>query len=123
MNESVWWEPRREDERTFAYLGRVLQELGADTLAEKALAAHYDDFDCPVEIDDGMNIHRLVRDLDQWRRKTSRERRIKAHQVIDAAKAGEFDSTKEESDRYAASARGQADMRAIFGNGGGKSQG
>lgn len=109
-----WWEPRRDGERTFAYLSRVLEELGAKRLAVKALKAHYDDFECPPEIDDGFNIHRLVNDLEQWRRRATREQRRRAEQVISAAVVGEFDSTKEESDRYAASARGQADLRALF---------
>lgn len=111
---SNWWEPRREGERTFAYLARVLDELGAEHLAVKARAAHYDDFECPAEIDDGMNIQRLVRDLDSWRTRATKEQRLRAGVVIDAAKAGEFDCTKEESDRYAASARGQADMKALM---------
>lgn len=109
-----WWGPRRKGERTFDYLCRVLSHLGAHRLAEKARKAHYDDFECPPEVDDGMNIHRLVADLEQWRRRATRKQRLRAGQIIEAAKEGEFDSTKEESDRYAASARGQADMKQLL---------
>jgi hypothetical protein len=113
MTEPRWWEPRRKGERTFAYLARVLDEIGADRLAAKAREAHYDDFECPAEIDDGMNIHRLVADLDDWRRSVTRHQRLQAGALIAAAKEGEFDSTKAESDRYATSARGQADLAAF----------
>lgn len=114
MAGQKWWELRRNGERTFAYLARVLEELGADRLAAKARLAHYDDFECPVEVDDGLNMLRLVNDLDQWRRRSTRQQRLRAGEIIEAVKEGEFDSTKEESDRYAASARGQADMKALL---------
>lgn len=109
-SKHYWWEPRQKGERTFAYLGRVLDQLGALTLAENARNAHYDDFECPPEIDDGMNMQRLVADLERW---GGRAQRRRAAVVIAAVKVGEFDATKEESDRYAASARGQADLRAL----------
>lgn len=108
-----WWQPRRSGQRTFEYLERVLNQLGAYELAKNAAAAHYDDFECPPELDDGMNIHRLIADLEAWSRKTNRANRLMARIVIEHAKAGEFDSTKEESDRYVASARGQADLAAL----------
>jgi hypothetical protein len=113
-DDECWWEPRRPGERTFAYLARVLDELGADQLAANARAAHYDDFECPEEIDDGLNMHRLIRDLDSWARGTNRAARFRTRVMIAAVKAGEFDSTKEESDRYAASARGQRDMVGLL---------
>lgn len=108
-----WWEPRRDGEMTTVFLGRVLDELGLATLARRAREGHFDDYFCPPGIDDGMNIHRLIAELQRcWRQQ--REKRERIDVLIDAAKRGEFDGTKEESDRWAASKEGQAVFRSLL---------
>jgi hypothetical protein len=58
------WERRRAGELTTEYLGRVLDEhCGLPEMAKRARRGHFDDFFCPPEVDDGMNIHRLVGEL------------------------------------------------------------
>lgn len=109
-----WWEPRRGYESTAVYLARVLAELGADHLADKARLCHFDDYFCPDSIDDGANIHRLVSEVDEWARSVSRDQRGRAQVVVAAAKRGEFDGTREESERWAASADGQAVFRDLI---------
>jgi hypothetical protein len=110
-----WWQPRRDGEPTADYLGRVLDDLGHPNMADRARRAHFDDFFCPPEIDDGANIHRLVFEVTDWARSASREQRHRAVAVIDAAKDGEFDGTWEEADRWAASADGRAAFRELLG--------
>lgn len=109
----LWWEGRRKDEPTADYLSRVLDELGAPDLAANALAYHYDDFFCPEEIDDGANIHRLVRDVADWAANNGGPDR--ARTLIEAAKYGEFDGTEAESRAWGQSAEGQALMRDLLG--------
>jgi len=111
-----WWPARRDDEATADYLARVLDELGAGELAVQARACHFDDFRCPPDVDDGMNIHRLVHGVRVWaggQDETSVRRR--AMSVIDAAVAGEFDSTAEESRAWAESPEGQTTFRELMG--------
>lgn len=104
-----FWEPRRENELTPDYLGRVLDEIGLSGMARDARAARYDDFFEPAESADGLGLLRLVRDL---RREAKREpERIAA--VENAVRRGEFDATRAESDRWAASKEGQATMRML----------
>lgn len=110
-----WWETRRGNEPTNDYLSRVLDELGAPEIAANALAYHYDDFFCPDEIDDGANIHRLVRDVDNWSRRATQNQRDQALQLIEAAKNGEFDGTREEAAAWGRSADGQATYRDLLG--------
>ena len=101
-----WWEGRRENEQTPDYLGRVLDEAGLPELARNARAAHYDDFHAPAEVADGLEIIRLVRDL----RRAARAEPEKADRIAvieNATRRGEFDATKAESDRWAASKDGQ----------------
>jgi hypothetical protein len=79
-------------------------------MALRARLCHFDDYFCPSEIADGLEIVRLVRELNErannTRTHTPQRRRIVA--VINAVKQGEFDGTKEESERWAASKDGQA---------------
>ena len=111
--DEQWWEPRRDGEPTAQYLARVLEELGATDVAANARALHYDDFLCPVEVDDGFNIHRLIRDVTQWANTHNQPRRARI--VTAAAVVGEFDSTAAESAAWAQSPEGQelfAELRA-----------
>jgi hypothetical protein len=110
-----WWQPRRDGEPTADYLARVLDELGHPDMARRALLAHFDDYFCPDGVDDGANIDRLVAELDSWARSATRDQRHRARAVIEAAKTGEFDGTKAESEQWAASPDGQAAFRAVLG--------
>lgn len=110
-----WWEARREGEPTADYLARVLAELGLPKLAAKASLKHYDDYFCPPEVDDGMNIHHLVADLQNalpGMHPVGRRERTK--QVIEAAKNGTFDGTKEEARAWEESAEGKAAMAELL---------
>jgi hypothetical protein len=103
-----WWEPRRLDEPVTAeFLGRVLDELGTADLAHRARLGHFDDYFAPAEVADGFELIRLVRELQGWGRGTNRVARLRARVVIDAVKRGEFDGTREEAQRWAASLDGQ----------------
>jgi hypothetical protein len=107
------WESRRKGELTSEYLGRVLENfLGFREMAVRARQAHFDDYFCPPEVDDGMNINRLVNELLEKSKTISKNspqyRRIMI--VRELAIQGEFDGTKEESDRWAASKEGQEAM-------------
>jgi hypothetical protein len=104
------WEERRPHELTSEYLGRVLEDyLGLSEMAARARRGHFDDYFCPPEVDDGMNIHRLVNELygktQVINRGSPQYKRIM--EVREAAINGEFDGTKEESDRWAQSKEGQ----------------
>lgn len=104
----VGWERRRQHEPTADYLGRVLDDyLGLDELAGRARMAHFDDFFAPREIADGAELLRLVGELERAKTKLGPDRRRRVDEVIDAVKTGEFDGTREESDRWAASKDGQ----------------
>ena len=84
----------------------MLDEAGLPDLACNARAAHYDDFHAPAEVADGLEILRLVRDL----RRAARAEPGKADRIAvieNATRRGEFDATKAESDRWAASKDGQ----------------
>jgi len=113
----MWWETRREGERTSDYLARVLGELGPPfaQLANNAEARHYDDFFCPPEVDDGMNINRLVADLlAVTQAQNDPALRKRATAVGRAAKDGEFDGTREESREWALSPQGQAAFQLLL---------
>jgi hypothetical protein len=114
-NPQNWWEPRRDGEATADYLARVLAELGAADLAERARAFHFDDYRCPPEVDGHNNIQRLVGHVDRWSRSSTPERRERARVVIAAAMEGEFDATRAESDAWAASPEGQATLAELLG--------
>lgn len=107
-----WWEPRRPRELTPDYLGRVLDEAGLPEMAERARLGHFDDYNAPREVADGAELIRLVAEL----RIIGRARPELADRlavVENAARRGEFDATKEESDRWAASLDGQRTLGAL----------
>jgi len=114
MTIQRWWEPRREGEDTAEFLTRVLSDLGAYDLAEKARLYHFDDYRCPDDIDDGANINRLVQAVTDWSRSVSRTARDRAKVLIDAAKNGEFDGTREEADQWAQSPDGAATFAELI---------
>jgi hypothetical protein len=115
VSVAYWWKPRAEGEPTNVYLARILRELGAEEVAVKADAYHYDDFKCPPEVDDGMNIHHLILDLTRWCNPFDTAIREKTTVLILAAKRGEFDGTKEESKAWFESSEGQATLRNLLG--------
>lgn len=114
-----WWEPRRAGEMTPEYLGRVLDDLGEPDLAERARLGHFDDFHAPREVADGLELVHLVVALRRaakqatdgvghpFRVETIELRRERIAAVENAVRRGEFDATKAESDRWAASKNGQ----------------
>lgn len=114
--EDRWWEPRRPHELTTEYLGRVLDELPVGDMAKRARLGHFSDFSCPVEIADGLETIRLVNELAEWAkvRTIANVNRKRILAVRAAVIQGEFDDTKEESDRWAASKDGQETMRLLL---------
>jgi hypothetical protein len=115
--ETYWWELRRPHELTTEYLGRVLDELPVGDMAKRARLGHFSDFSCPAQIADGLDKMRLVNELaDHARvRRLANAHRKRILAVRGAVIAGEFDDTKEESDRWAASKDGQETMRMLLG--------
>lgn len=120
--ERIPWEfeLRRPGELSSEYLGRVLDWAGFPTLAANARLGHYDDYSAPAEVADGLETMRLIRDVRKaaaaltddasgytFKFAERGQRAQRAAQVENAAKCGEFDATKEESDRWAASKDGQ----------------
>lgn len=107
------WETRRDGEQTVNYLGRVLEWVTADgggglgDMPRRAREGHFDDYFCPPDVDDGMNMQRLVAELRDRSRKLGPEARRRAGLIVDSVMDGEFDGTKAESDRWAASKEGQ----------------
>lgn len=119
MPGEVWWEGRRPGEQTPMYLGRVLDAIGGlDTMPRRAREGHFDDYAAPADVATGFELMALVAELERRRRRLGPVARRRVARVIEAVKAGEFDATKEESDRWAASADGQAAMRELLGGGG-----
>lgn len=111
------WERRRPGELTPIYLGRVLDDyLGLPAMARRAREGHFDDWSAPAEVADGMEIVRLVNELAGKAQMMGKADRKKVLAVREAAIAGEFDGTKAESDRWAASKDGQETMRAMWGD-------
>lgn len=114
-----WWDGRRENEPTPDYLGRVLDEAGLPEMGRRAREGHFDDFHAPAEVADGMELVRLVAELrcaarevtdpagNPYRSETMALRRERFAVIENAVRCGEFDATKEESDRWAASKAGQ----------------
>lgn len=121
----IAWERRRPNELSSDYLGRACEWAGLPELAAKARAAHYDDFQCPPEIADGMENMRFLRDLRRERKRvtdtagypfkpdTLRLRHERIDAIDYAYRHGEFDATKAESDRWAASEDGQRTHRSL----------
>jgi len=104
----IWWERRHDGELTTEYLGRVLDELGTPDMATRARRGEFDDFQCPTHLPwAGMELNRLIYELDLIARHATRQVRERARAIIAAVKAGEFDATSPESARWAASAEGQ----------------
>lgn len=114
-----WWDGRNENEQTPDYLGRVLAGIGLADLAERARMGHFDDFHAPADVADGFELVRLVVELRRAAEKvadrnglpfgmeTVKLRRERIAAVENAVRRGEFDATKAESDRWAASKDGQ----------------
>lgn len=108
------WETRREGELSAVYLGRVLEWIGGlDDLPRRARQGHFDDYFCPPEVDDGMNMHRLIAELRRRKTKLGPVARQRVDEVVAAIMVGEFDGTKAESDRWAASKQGQDLFRQL----------
>ena len=95
----------------------MLEQIPAcGTLMKNARAYHYDDYFCPPEVDDGLNIHRLIRDLGaEAERVPSETRRSMIAEVIAAAKGGEFDGTKDEAHAWEQTPEGREAMRELLG--------
>lgn len=114
MTDFIW--VRKHNEPTPDYLGRVLEDLELRDMARRARLGHFDDFACPREVDDGFNITRLVRELGEHMDAdgVGAVRRRAMRRVIAYAKAGEFDATKAETDRWAASDEGQKTFKELL---------
>lgn len=110
----IWWERRRSGEPTPTYLGRVLDALGFPSMARRAREGHFDDYFAPPEVADGMEILRLYNELHGKLSVVGKSSRPRIQAVMEAVKTGEFDATKEESDRWAASKDGQETMRMLL---------
>ena len=84
-------------------------------MAKRARLGHFSDFSCPPDVDDGMNMIRLVNELAEHSRvrTISNADRKRILSVRGAVIGGEFDDTKEESDRWAASKEGQETMALL----------
>lgn len=109
------WGTRRKAELTTEYLGRVLDDyLGFPAMAERARSGHYDDFFATVEVADGLEILRLYNELAGKAQVVGKADQRKVREVMEAVKAGEFDATKQESDRWFASKDGQDAMRMLL---------
>lgn len=110
-----WWEPRRPGELTSEFLGRCLDELPVGNMADRARKGHFSDFSCPEEIADGLETTRLVNELADWasKRVIANVQRKRILVLREAVMQGEFDDTKDESDRWAASKAGQDTFRHL----------
>ena len=112
----IWWERRRANETTADYLGRVLDEVGLSAMATNARRAHYDDYFAPAEIDAGDNMSRLVRDLGEAMRAVHlRALREQIRSIRRAVINGEFDGTRQESQRWMAGKEGQDTLHDLLG--------
>lgn len=109
--------PRRDGESTMEYLGRNLDAVGLHDMARRARLGHFDDYFCPDDVNDGMNINRLVAELRmQARVQVNSTSRMMINELAEMAIDGEFDGTKEESDRWAKSPDGQRVFNELLGN-------
>jgi hypothetical protein len=101
------------------YLGRVLDAIGElGSMPRRAREGHFDDFQAPPEVASGFELIKLVQELGERARRLEPDAQAKVRAVVEAVKTGEFDATKAESERWEASAEGQATMRALFEGGG-----
>jgi hypothetical protein len=119
VSRTYGFEMRRPGELTTEYLGRVLEDyLGLHDMAARARQGHFDDFFAPREVADGLEILRLYNELRKQARNMQvsgqKVRMGKTLEVALAVKEGEFDATKAESDRWAASKDGQETMRLLL---------
>lgn len=116
LEELRWWEPRRGGELTTEFLGRVLDEVSLEDMARRAREGHFDDYFAPAEVADGLELLRLVGELGEAAKApaTKRNDRSRIRAIAEAVKCGEFDGTKEESDRWAASKDGQDAYRQLI---------
>lgn len=104
--------PRKPGESTMNYLARTLKTVGLNDMARRAELGHFDDYFCPPEVDDGMNINRLVNELSSAAKvQPTTAQRDQIAAVVDMAMSGEFDGTREESERWAKSKDGQETMK------------
>lgn len=108
------WERRRSGELTPMYLGRVLEAVELGDMPRRAREGHFDDFAAPADVADGLELIHLVTELERRKRKLGPAGRDYIDAVIVAVKEGEFDATPQESDRWAASADGQATFRQLL---------
>jgi hypothetical protein len=108
------WERRRQGELTPMYLGRVLEAVDVGDMPRRAREGHFDDYAAPSEVADGLELIYLVTELERRKRKLGPAGRSYVDAVITAVKEGEFDATLQESDRWAASADGQATFRQLL---------
>jgi len=111
------YERRRPGELTTEYLGRVLEDyLHLPEVARRARLGHFDDYFCPPEVDDGLNLHRLLEELLRASKGVSRDspqlRRITL--VMIGVKEGEFDGTSAEAKRWSASKEGQEILKELL---------
>lgn len=83
-------------------------------MPRRAREGHFDDYFAPSEVATGFEMIALVAELTARRRKLGPVSRRRIENVIEAVKEGEFDGTKEESARWAASADGQAAFRMLL---------
>lgn len=118
LDESrIWWERRQPNELTPDYLGRVLDEADLKNMAQLARRGRYDDYQCPAEWADGLETMWLVQNLRAAsgpHRATGQDDQAERIDAIEhAVMHGEFDATKAESDRWAASEDGQAAFRGL----------
>lgn len=81
-------------------LAKALEEAGLNDMAQKAREGYYDDFKSPLTAP----IIQLVEDLHAVGGQEN---------LIELAKLGEFDATKEESDAWFAGPEGQAVFRNL----------
>lgn len=111
-----WFAQRMPGERTNVYLGRVLDLMGLRDMAHRARLGHFDDYFCPPEVDDGLNITRLIGELREHIGTAAEEgRRRELQGVIDAAMEGEFDGTEAEAKEWARSPEGRATFTRLTG--------
>ena len=114
MTAGEWGGGRRPGEQTPNYLGRVLDWVGGlGDMPRRAREGQFDDRFAPPEVADGLEILHLVHELERRKRKLGPESRRRVALVVAAVKAGEFDATREESDRWAVSKDGQDTLRLL----------
>lgn len=112
------YEKRREGEMTTMFLSRVLEDyLGLRDMARRARLGHFDDYFCPKEIMDGLELHRLVWELEGKLSavNSGSPQAGRIIEVIHGVMNGDFDGTKQEAERWGASKEGQETFRRLLG--------